>query len=182
MCRRCLCNDQTACGPSNPARCPTTSARWGVYAPHSKTFAVQAVDEQRVTAVKLIDVGTAREKLSIPISEKDTRRIGYMAFSPDGTLLVGQLRDEERTGQHWLKFWELGGREVASLGGEKWNYFIYMAFSPDGRTLAVTNCRAGAKLFLFDLPGRKLKKTVPLAGGEGWRVPQAAAAGCCSGT
>jgi WD40 repeat protein len=158
-----------------PRPLPNHVSPLGVYAPDSKTLAVQAVEEQRVTAVQLIDVGTAREKLSIPIAERDARGVGYLAFSPDGALLVGQLRDEVRTGQHWLKFWDRAGREVASFAGEPRDYFLYMAFSCDGRTLAVTNRArggAGAKLFLFDLAGRTLQKAVAL-GEQGVVYPPA---------
>src|SRR5262249_20826463 len=51
-----------------------------------------------------------------------------------------------------------------SFAGEKDDLFLFMAFSPDGRTLAVTNTgRQQAKLFLFDVPGRKLARTVLLS-------------------
>jgi WD40 repeat protein len=137
-----------------------------VYAPDGKSLAAQATDEkQRVTAIKLIDVATAREKLAIPITEKGAQRIGFMDFAPGGKLLVGQVRDETNTGQHWLKFWDAAtGRELTSFTGEKQDYFLWMTFSPDGRTLAVTNAARGepGKLFLFDLPGRKLVKTITL--------------------
>jgi WD40 repeat protein len=137
-----------------------------VYTPDGKTLAAQAKDEKRrVTAVKLIDVATAREKLAIPITEKVAHRIGFMDFAPDGKLLVGQVRDEQNTGQHWLKFWDtVTGQELASFRGEKKDYFLWMTFSRDGRTLAVTNAARGepGKLFLFDLPGRKLVKTIVL--------------------
>jgi WD40 repeat protein len=142
----------------------------GVYAPDGKTLAVQAQnDEHRVTAVRLIDTATARERLAIPITDPGAQRIGFMAFAPGGKVLVGQVRDEAKTGQHWLKFWDPAtGRELASFPGEKQNYFLWMAFSPDGRTLAVTDRgrpRPG-KLFLFDLRDRKLVKTL-VPGGKG---------------
>jgi WD40 repeat protein len=135
-----------------------------VYAPDSKTLAVQAQNnEHRVTAVKLIDVATARVRLAIPITDKGAQRIGFMGFAPDGKVLVGQVRDEQNTGQHWLKFWDPAtGRELASFTGEKKDYFLWMAFSPDGRTLAVTAVGRPkpGKLFLFDRPDRKLVKTL----------------------
>ena len=88
-----------------------------------------------------------------------------MAFSPDGKLLVGQVRDEQKTGRHWLTFWDAAtGQEVASIEGEKRAYFLFMAFSPDGRTLAVSDFAGNGqgRLFLFDLTSRKLTKTVVL--------------------
>jgi Tol biopolymer transport system component len=42
-------------------------------------------------------------------------------------------------------------------------FFFYLTFSPDGRTLAVTSAQGEiGKLFLFDVPGRKLAKTISL--------------------
>jgi WD40 repeat protein len=139
----------------------------GVFSPDSKTFAAQVnkPDGARVAAIKLFDVATAREKLAIPILEKDAQRIGFMAFSPNGALLIGQVRDEGGTCQHWLKFWDTTtGLELGSIAGEKSEYFVWMAFSPDSRTLAVsTGATNSAKIHLFDLALRDLRKTVVLA-------------------
>jgi WD40 repeat protein len=115
--------------------------------------------------VRLFDVATAKEKVSISIGEKDAQGIGYLAFSPDGKLLVGQVRgDPRKAGLHWLKFWDPAtGHETASVEGEKQDLFLLMTFSPDGETLAVTNARSEqGKLFLFDLPSKKIVRTVNL--------------------
>jgi WD40 repeat protein len=146
---------------------PDDLATVGAYSPDGKTLAAQATDaKDRVTGIKLIDVATARVRLSIPITDKDARRTGYIAFSPDGNVLVAQIRDEVGAGQNWLRFWDPStGRELASFTGRKHDYFLRMAFSSDSRTLAVTTAaREGPdRFFLFDLPGRRLAKTLVLA-------------------
>jgi WD40 repeat protein len=138
-----------------------------VYTPDGQALALQAQNEKGVvTAVKLFDVPTGREKLSIPITEKDARRIGWMVMSPDGRQLVGQLRDETNTGQHWLKFWDVAtGQEQASVTGEKRAFFMWMDFSPDSQTLAVTTAsREGAnKLFVFDTAAGTSRYVIDLA-------------------
>lgn len=139
-------------------------AHWSVYSPDGKTLAGSVGSQPGHVAVKLFDVATAKEKLTIPVREPDTW-LGYIAFSPDGKLLVGQVRDEVKTGRHWLKFWDPStGKELGSVEGEKKDVFSWMAFSPDGRTLAVTNStRDGqGKLFLFDLARKRLAKTIAL--------------------
>jgi WD40 repeat protein len=145
---------------------PAGSSPVPAYSPDSKTLAVPTFDEKRkVTGVSLVDVTTGSQKTHIPIIEEEAQRTGFIAFSPDGTLLVGQVRDELKTGQHWLKFWDsTSGREVTSFKGENKDYFIWMAFSPDSRTLAVTSAwrRQQCKVFLFDLSSRKLAKTILL--------------------
>jgi WD40 repeat protein len=146
-----------------------------VFSPDSRTFAGQVLNEDVFeNGIKLFDVATAREKLSIPFREKDARRIGFRDFSPDGKLLIGQLRDEVKTGQHWLKFWDAAtGQELASFTGEKKDYFLWMTISPDSRMLAVTNlARVGpSTLFLFDLPTRKLTQTIVLGEKGSMRQP-----------
>jgi WD40 repeat protein len=135
-----------------------------VYTPEGQTLALEAQDEKRVvTAVKLFDVPTAREKLSIPVTEKEARRVGWMLMSPDGRQLVAQVRDETNTGQHWLKFWDVAtGQERASITGEKQAYFMWMAYSPDSKTLAVTTLsrKGGNKLFVFDAAAGKVRYVI----------------------
>jgi WD40 repeat protein len=157
-----------------PRALPADIDYWSVYAPDGRTLAAPAGAGAGLPAtIRLLDVATARERVTIPVPLKGVR-VCYMQFSPDGKLLVGQVRDERRTGRHWLKFWEAAtGREVASFEGEPRDVFLWMAFSPDGRTLAVTNnARAGqGKLFLFDVVGRRLAKTVLLGAKAGPRQP-----------
>jgi WD40 repeat protein len=138
-----------------------------VFSPDSQTLAVQVSNEKnRIVALNLFDVPTGREKLSIPITEPDAQRIGFMSFSPNSKVLVGQVRDEIKTGQHWLKFWDPAtGRELASFEGARKEYFVWMAFSREGRTLAVTNTGGEQnRLFLFDVHVRKLVQTIVLGG------------------
>ena len=128
-----------------------------IFSPDSKTLAIQEMDEAdtRVKSIILfLDVASASPKSSIPILDKNASRLGYMAFSPDGDLLVGQVRDETNTGEHSLKLWDAAtGLELASFPGEKRNYFLNMAFSLDGRTgwLLTTIKTAGpSNLLMFD--------------------------------
>jgi WD40 repeat protein len=141
---------------------PANLNYWAVYTPDGKTLAAPAEDANgRTNAIELFDVTSAREKLAIPIGTKEAG-FGYLALAPGGKLLVGQVRAKAG---HWLKLWDPAtGREVGSLAGEKGDLFLWMAFSPDGRTLAVTNSSRSrqGKLFLFDLPGRRLVKSVVL--------------------
>ncbi|HWB11330.1 MAG TPA: hypothetical protein VG826_19025 [Pirellulales bacterium] len=137
-----------------------------VYTPDGQTVALQEQNEKGVVAaVKLFDVPTAREKRSIPITEKDARRVGWMLASPDGRQLVAQLRDETKTGQHWLKFWDLAtGEERASVTGETQAFFMWMAFSADSQTLAVTSSSrgGGGKLSVFDAATGKARHVIDL--------------------
>jgi WD40 repeat protein len=134
---------------------------WSVYSPDSKILAAPAGG--RVSAIKVFDVATAKEKFTIPIVGKDCG-LGYIASSPDGKQIVGQVRDEGKGGRHWLKFWDAAtGRETASFEGDPKDVFLLMTFSPDGRYLAVTNAKGPkSKLFFFDSIGKKLVKTITL--------------------
>jgi WD40 repeat protein len=141
---------------------------WAVYSPDGRTLAAPTDGENGGgMTIKIIDVVTAQVKRSILTGEKNTN-VGYIAYSPDGSLLVGQVRSPDyRREEHWLKFWNSAtGQEIASFEGEKKDLFFFMAFSPDGRTLAVGNIggRRGAigKLFLFDVAERRLAATVML--------------------
>ncbi len=124
---------------------------WSVYSPDGKNLASPAKDEKgRTTFIKLFDLETCKEKASFKVAEKDAN-LGYIAFSPDGKLLVGQIRTPKN---NWLRLWDTDtGEEVASFQNENKELFLLMAFSPDSRTLAATNTGGEkGKLFLFDLP------------------------------
>lgn len=142
----------------------------GVFSPDSTRFSITCVDDDGyTTAVNVLDAATAREDLSIPITEPFTQA-GVFGFTPDGRLLVGATqtypaRNNYESWESALKLWDVSsGKEVASFTpGEKKSGFQGPAFSPDGRTMAMTNWMGEqSKLFLFDLPARKLIKTVIL--------------------
>jgi WD40 repeat protein len=135
---------------------------WSVFSPDGKTLAAPADAEGgRRNAVKLFDVATAKLRKLIPIAGKGLE-LGFIAYSPDGKTLAGQVRSR---GQDWLKLWDAAtGQEIASFAGARNDHFMAMTFSSNGQTLAVSNARRDrAKIFLFDVPGCKLVKTVLLA-------------------
>lgn len=143
----------------------------GVFSPDSKTIAMIARDDDGYsTAVKLLDVPTTREKLSIAIPDR-FGSASVWAFTPDGRLLVGHVRayPDRRDRQNWqdhVKFWDAAsGKELASLPVEEKNSsFGLPVFSPDGKLFAVGNRQdEQAKLFVFNVANRRLVHTVRLA-------------------
>jgi hypothetical protein len=140
------------------------------YSPDGRTLAMPAVDaDHHATALKLWDVTTGREKLSIPVTDKNAE-VYVTAFSPDGqVMMVVDYRvyadGKKYEGlQPYLKWWDVAtGRELASFAGEKNETFFYTRLSPDGQTLAAVNLRSETrKLLLFRTADRQLAKTVIL--------------------
>jgi WD40 repeat protein len=144
---------------------------WGAvrFSPDGRTLGFDVTDEDGFThALKLFDQATGREKLSIPIKDKNVW-CGFPTFSPDGRLMVGNYRVFEhaknwKNSRTWIKWWDSAtGAEVGSFTTEDKNDRLFFHFCPDGHTLAVIADRGEkAKLFLFHGPGGQPAKTLLL--------------------
>lgn len=138
-----------------------------VFSPDGKTLAAASIDGSGfVTAVRMFDVAMAKETQSLPVILRHERDayFGLGAFSPDSKTFVGEALSPTHGGR-WLKFWNATtGREKSSTEAEANGPFHVMTFSPDSRTLAVTNLPHGvpSKLVLFEVASGKQSKTVIL--------------------
>ena len=157
-----------------PRSLPADPLRWASYSPDGRKLAVAVEPQPGRVAIKFLDVATAKgnDLVSLGI-EKGCSFFGF-ELAPDGGLLIGDVLSS-RTGERWMKFWDAAtGRELASFVAAKDDLFQWWRFSPDGRMLAATN-KGGiegrpGKLFVFDLPGRKLKAEVPLGEKTSWAI------------
>jgi WD40 repeat protein len=142
---------------------------YGQFSPDGRSLAVTAGDgDGYARALKVLDPATGRERLSIPVTDKNAW-VSARAFSPDGRLLVGHGQVFEKAGKWdswraWLKLWDTTtGREVASFDADKNDALVYTCFSPDGRVLAAVNWQGEQrKLLLIDVAERKRARTVVL--------------------
>jgi WD40 repeat protein len=141
----------------------------GRFSADGRVLAIEvAGKDDYARAVRLIDVATGAERLSIPVRDKNTSAYAC-AFSPDGRLLAGDCRvfAQAKKWDHWqgwLKWWDTAtGQEVVSFPADKDDMLWHHRFSRDGRTFALTNWRGKqAKLLLFSVPHRRLDRTVVL--------------------
>jgi WD40 repeat protein len=125
--------------------------------------------ERRTTSLRLLDVATVREKRSIPVAPPNTT-VALKSFTPDGKVLIGSFwtypgpGEQKSPAQAGVKCWDTGsGREVASFPMTPPASRFAPQLSPDGKTLVVASWHdQEANLLIFDLPGRKLRKSVPL--------------------
>jgi RNA polymerase sigma factor (sigma-70 family) len=79
----------------------------------------------------------------------ETGRVFSVAFSPDGKLLAGAVREGQSDGM--LRVWDLAsGKEIACLRADN-RQFQSVAFSPDGKTLAASSRGFGEPIRLWDL-------------------------------
>ena len=124
--------------------------------------ATQFDDKKHLLAVKLIDVESTKVRLSIPVEGK-LHSNSYIAITTDAMLLANCLYSEV-TKQTWLRVWNgRTGDEVLSFAADVGDLLSWVAFSPDGRTVAVTSdADDGPKLLLFDMATRKLTTTLRL--------------------
>jgi WD40 repeat protein len=141
----------------------------GVFSPDGRSLGMASVDENNYAhSIKLIDVRSGQEKLSIPVPDQNCW-VSITGFSPDGRLLVGDNRVFEGARQynHWqssMKWWNCEtGREVASFPAGVDDGYYYPKFSPDGELLAAVNWQADqTKLFLFRVADKQLARTIVL--------------------
>jgi WD40 repeat protein len=141
---------------------PEGLAIFGRFSPDGRTLATTVVDQDGNTqAIKLFDIDTGKEKLSIPVKSPNTMVLPQ-AFSLDGRLLVSSWQESWNSGNEKdsLKFWDCAtGKEAGSFAAEEIEYLRYASFSSDGKTLAVAaGGSADRKLLLFR--DRQLAKTV----------------------
>jgi WD40 repeat protein len=143
---------------------PDGLSGYGQFSPDGRDLAITAMDgDGYVTAVKLLDPATGRERLSIPITDKKAQ-VGA-SFSPDGRLLLGGGRviGGGKIAGGWLKLWDRTGREVASVDADRNDVFVSSPFSPDGRVLAAVNWAGEQrKLYLIDVADPKRVRTIVL--------------------
>jgi WD40 repeat protein len=140
------------------------------FSPDGRTLAFAAVDEDGYThALKLLDLATGREKLSIPIKDK-YRSSSYgpqaVGFSPDGrTLGLAAMDDDGYT--HALELFDLAtGREKVSISIKDKNVWCgFPDFSPDGRVM-VGNYRVFERAKKWNKSQTWLKWWDPATGAE----------------
>src|SRR5262249_7100876 len=90
--------------------------------------------------IRLWDVTAAEVKKTLHgKAHSYSLRAGCLALSPDGKLLAaaGWRRDDDKTPPHYLvEVWDLTGEKIAaSLTGHS-RPITWVAFAPDGKTLA----------------------------------------------
>lgn len=141
----------------------------GVLSPDGKTVAVTDGDDADypfTARVSLFDVATAKKRLAIPVAEKFANV--QPTFSPDGTVLVCQVRvwasrTNLRSFQQNLKFWDVAsGRELDSFAADKNIQFGEQSFSADGKLVAISQAdgTVPAKLHFLESSSGKLIRTM----------------------
>jgi len=128
---------------------------WVALSPDARVLAVPHPEERRERGpgqgpMRLEDVGTGELLLTFPTQEGQT---WPLAFSPDGRLLASNNSNNKRAtkdGQSSaiMQLWEVAtAAEVLSLPGADSNNRV--AFSPDGRMLALT--APAQQILIYDL-------------------------------
>ncbi|HLJ93929.1 MAG TPA: WD40 repeat domain-containing protein [Gemmataceae bacterium] len=140
------------------------------FSPDGRTLGLATIDQDGYThALKLFALATGREKLSIPIKDKNVW-CAFPTFSSEGRVLVGDYQVIERStrprkSRTWLKWWDAEtGAELGSFAPEDQNNGFFSSFSPDGHTLASLDWRGEkTKLYLFHGQDHQPAKTLVLA-------------------
>jgi WD40 repeat protein len=122
------------------------SAVKGAFSPDGKTFAAATFAPSRPISITWFDPATGRTKATLP-SPYDT--IYHLAFTADGRELRAFLGNNPQLKE--VVTWDTAtGREIARRPITAPTQAGITAFSPDGRTLAITASRANA-VQLWDL-------------------------------
>jgi WD40 repeat protein len=156
---------------------PEGMSAYGNFSPDGKSLVDVTHDELGyVTAVKLFDVATGKEKWSAPIPE--AAFAGASLFTRDGKAIIGYIRafpkrKDYSTWRERLVFWDAEtGKELASIPGPGEKVGFGSQLAPDGRMIVCYTYgdKVNNKLYFIDVADRKLMRTLTLtkpASGEG---------------
>jgi WD40 repeat protein len=139
------------------------------FAPDGKTFAACSSDHRAKRSVlKLWDADTGKERFVL--GEARDAYFGVPAFSPDGRYVAASLGTPRETPPA-VRLWDVAtGQEAGGfVTPEKGWYLRTLAFSPDGRRLAAASDEG--RLFLYDVPARKLARVHAVGTEIGLREP-----------
>src|SRR6185312_15022421 len=124
---------------------PPTAAAWreqasfafgrrataAAFSPDGKTLCLAGGADDESGIVKLFDVATGRERLSL---DGHAAWVNAIAFAPDGKTLASGAGTES-AGE--VKFWDVATGKPQATFNPEGGYVLSLAFSPDGKTLAV---------------------------------------------
>jgi WD40 repeat protein len=150
---------------------PKNASVHAAFSPDAKTLFTHAVnDTSEATALLCLDAATGETRRSFAHEQKHQKPAALTA-SPDGKLLVCEMRDAAKL-EFCVQCCDVAtGREIASFQDENKKSFGPPVFSPDGRILAACNSFLDRKLHLFDMVNRKPLQVVPVEGSRIWRIP-----------
>jgi WD40 repeat protein len=144
---------------------------YGAFSPDNQLVAVSTMDaDGYMPALKVFDVASARESLSIP-SSTPSEAITISGFSADAQVLIGRVMAYPARGDYsrwraFLRFWDVQtGRELASLSTVDDNeLFDWPGVpSPDESLLAVGNMRGQRpRLYLIDVARHSISHVLEL--------------------
>ncbi|WP_189296095.1 protein kinase family protein [Streptomyces cinerochromogenes] len=103
----------------------------------------------------LFRTGDWQQVAEMPLKNTDAFGVTALAFTPDGSTLVGAFGG--------LALWDVSGRRLTARFGTADDQNQTLAVSPDGRSVALGGggYAVGGEIALYDLHTRKQKVTVP---------------------
>ncbi|HUY89012.1 MAG TPA: hypothetical protein VMV10_09780 [Pirellulales bacterium] len=137
------------------------------FSPDGKTLAIVGGDYDDTGIVKLFDVATHQERLSL---DGHNGQVNAVAFSPDGKTLATGGGAGPGLGE--IKLWDIAGGKLLLSLSPQGGYVLALAFSPDGKTLAagaghIDNDRYFGEAGFWDVAsGQKLPLALEGAKGE----------------
>ena len=142
------------------------------FAPDGKTAVVSESDhEAKTSAVRLLDLATGKELARVSCPEKE-RSFSAGPVSPDGSVVAVPLGGKKGAP---VEVWFLDARTLADRGkltarGDPEGYgWGGGKFTPDGKHYVALDGAGNA--LVWDVPGRRLERTLPLGGGRSaWHV------------
>jgi WD40 repeat protein len=143
------------------------------FAPDGKTVVFSQNDyEAKTSAVKVLDLATAKELAKVSCPEKG-RYFLVRQVSPDGSVVVVCLGGKEKGAP--IEVWFLDARTLEDRGklvaeGDPERYgWGNGQFTPDGKHYVLLDGVGNA--LVWDVAGRKLEHTLPLGGGRAsWQL------------